>query len=177
MKDRMQKIWRLVADLNENQVRLFDTGEYKIYVNVSESPRMLMRAVGEHEPKKSELIRRLLGPGDVFVDVGAGCGGNTLLAATLVGPTGRVYAFEANPDNAELLKRSVGENGCENVEVSTDAVSNQDGRTRLSISEKSDQHSIVAKSFKFVDVQSVALDSFAAARKLDRLSMMSVDVE
>ena len=39
----------------------------------------------------------LLRPGDVFVDVGAHIGFFSLIASSLVGHTGKVYAFEANP--------------------------------------------------------------------------------
>ncbi len=47
------------------------------------------------EPQVEAVISRILKPGDCFVDVGANIGYFTLMAATLVGPTGQVFAFEA----------------------------------------------------------------------------------
>lgn len=45
-----------------------------------------------------------LGPGDVFVDVGANIGIYSILAARKVGPTGRILAFEPSPrEFARLL--------------------------------------------------------------------------
>ena len=40
------------------------------------------------------LLRQIVRPGDVVVDVGASDGSVTIAAATLTGPTGRVLAFE-----------------------------------------------------------------------------------
>ena len=54
------------------------------------------------EPVRAAL-RELLTVGDTFLDVGATIGVMTFLAATAVGPTGRVIAVEPNPDNVQLL--------------------------------------------------------------------------
>ena len=84
----------------------------KIYLDtrdLSLAPHLLMG--GEWEPWTSELIRALLRPGSTFVDVGANVGYFTLLAGSIVGPTGRVVAFEPNPDLAALIARSLSVNG------------------------------------------------------------------
>lgn len=70
-----------------------------------------------YEPHISAQVRRLLAPGGVFVDVGANIGYFSLLAARLVGPTGRVIAFEPRPDNVELLMASARDNGFAQIEV------------------------------------------------------------
>src|SRR3954470_5617129 len=49
---------------------------------------------GWYEPQETQLASRILGPGDVFVDVGANWGYFSLIAAHWVGGTGRVIAFE-----------------------------------------------------------------------------------
>jgi FkbM family methyltransferase len=49
--------------------------------------------------------------GMVVVDVGANFGYYTLLLADLVGPSGRTFAIEPNPDVAALLRHSVALNG------------------------------------------------------------------
>jgi FkbM family methyltransferase len=46
-----------------------------------------------------------------FVDVGANIGYFALMAATLVGPQGKVIAFEPNLDNCELFRRSIAASG------------------------------------------------------------------
>ncbi|HYJ80936.1 MAG TPA: FkbM family methyltransferase [Longimicrobiaceae bacterium] len=52
---------------------------------------------GAYGGPETALLRRLLRPGAVFVDVGANWGYFTLLAAALVGPEGRVVAVEPDP--------------------------------------------------------------------------------
>ena len=60
-------------------------------------------------------LRRLLRPGETFVDCGANIGLWTLTAATAVGTTGRVFAFEPNPSTYEKLLRNVRANRFETI--------------------------------------------------------------
>jgi FkbM family methyltransferase len=56
------------------------------------------------EPETSALVDMLLQPGDTFIDIGGHVGFYAMLAAGLVGPTGRVYVFEPERTNyAHLL--------------------------------------------------------------------------
>lgn len=74
-----------------------------------------------------EAIRNALSPGDWFADLGANFGLHTLPAADVVGPAGRVFAFEPMPRNAALLRRNLKLNRfAERVTVEEAAVS--DGR-------------------------------------------------
>src|ERR1700722_361196 len=66
---------------------------------------------GLWESHATGWLQQALGPGQVFVDVGANVGYFTLLAGSLVGPTGTVVAVEAHPRLAELLRRNVIING------------------------------------------------------------------
>src|SRR5436305_13235898 len=47
---------------------------------------------------------RVLREGDIVVDIGANIGYLTVLASLLVGPTGRVIAFEPDPENVLRLR-------------------------------------------------------------------------
>jgi FkbM family methyltransferase len=51
------------------------------------------------EPETSALVDMLLQPGDTFIDIGGHVGFFSMLAAGLVGPTGRVYVFEPERTN------------------------------------------------------------------------------
>ena len=59
---------------------------------------------GSYEPEVSSTLRQVLRPGGTFVDIGANIGWFSLLAASLVGPTGRVIAIEPNPRNVALTE-------------------------------------------------------------------------
>lgn len=75
-----------------------------------------------YETHVSTLMYDLLSPGNVLVDIGANIGYYTLLAASQVGSTGKVIAFEPDQDNCMLLKMSLQANGFENVELHPYAV-------------------------------------------------------
>jgi FkbM family methyltransferase len=53
----------------------------------------------------------------VVYDLGANIGLFSLIAARAVGPSGRVFSFEPDPENAERLRRNVQRNACSNVTV------------------------------------------------------------
>jgi FkbM family methyltransferase len=59
------------------------------------------------ESEVQAVLCECLKPGDIFVDVGANFGLHTLLGASCVGPTGRVYAVEPIPFNQYLLERNI----------------------------------------------------------------------
>jgi FkbM family methyltransferase len=62
-----------------------------------------------------QLVRRFLAPGDTAIDVGANIGTHAIAYADMVGPTGRVHAFEPQPRNFHLLAGNVALNALENV--------------------------------------------------------------
>jgi cyclopropane fatty-acyl-phospholipid synthase-like methyltransferase len=75
--------------------------------------------------KPEEVIAALaLTPGDRVCDVGAGPGYFTLRLARAVGPTGKVYAIEAEPWMVDVLRGRVAEAGLANVTpvLATDAL-------------------------------------------------------
>lgn len=67
------------------------------------------------------------------VDIGAGLGDFTVFAAQRT-PHGRVFAFEPAPDSVALLKKNLGLNRVQNVEVCPCAVSHVAGTLHLDIS-------------------------------------------
>lgn len=77
----------------------------------------VIRDTGQWEPHITALLRRILGEGSLFVDVGANVGYFTVLGAQLVGSTGRVIAFEPAPVNVQLLLGSLVANSFEHVDV------------------------------------------------------------
>lgn len=62
---------------------------------------------GCYEPHVQRALRSLLKPGEAFADVGAHVGYHAALASVLVGPTGKVFAFEADPGNFAQLEKNL----------------------------------------------------------------------
>ena len=83
----------------------------------------------QYEPEVQEIIKKYLKPGDNFIDIGANAGVFSLLASSLIGKDGIVYAFEPEDHsyrrlcnnikefiNVKPIKKAVG-NECKNVEL------------------------------------------------------------
>jgi FkbM family methyltransferase len=64
-----------------------------------------------YEPEVTTVFGRVLREGDTVVDVGANVGWFTLLAASLVGPSGKVVACEPGPDNRTKLQANIDASG------------------------------------------------------------------
>ena len=86
---------------------------------------------GTFEEDETALVKRLLQPGMQVADIGANVGYYTVLTSRLVGPSGRVFAFEPAPKNFELLLKNLETNGCRNVRPFQVALSSQSGTGTL----------------------------------------------
>ena len=62
---------------------------------------------GGGEPAVQAALSKHLRPGMVFYDIGSNIGFFSLIAARLVGPRGRVIAFEADPAVAARLREHI----------------------------------------------------------------------
>jgi FkbM family methyltransferase len=83
------------------------------------------------------FMRRYLRPGDHFIDGGANVGAYTLLAASLVGPTGRVDAFEPSLLELQRLRENVALNGLEQVRVHEAALADVTGHADFTLRRQS----------------------------------------
>lgn len=89
---------------------------------------------GIWEPWNTALLQAILKQGDAVVEVGANFGFFTLLMAGLVGPSGWIDSFEANPALIALLTDSLQINGVSNrVKISNIAVTDSPGETEFSV--------------------------------------------
>lgn len=137
----------------------------------------------QYEPIETELVRQTLRPGDTFVDVGAHVGYYALFAARQVGPTGRVHALEAHPDNHALLEQNIALNAYPNIEAFHVAASDEAGVAELYVSTSGNLggHALVPSGGKSedsprVEVRTVRLDDHFAEHGL-RPDVMKLDVE
>jgi len=87
--------------------------------------------VGCHEPMVQEALRRTLAPGMTFLDVGANIGATSLLAATLVGPGGRVVAIDAQPECVAALEANAARNGFAHMTALHAAVGRETGEAEI----------------------------------------------
>jgi len=72
---------------------------------------------GNAEPKVQSVLEKHLRPGMIFYDLGANIGLFSLLAARLIGETGKVFSFEPDPEIAARLRRNIARNAFTNISV------------------------------------------------------------
>ncbi|QDV39647.1 FkbM family methyltransferase [Tautonia plasticadhaerens] len=78
-------------------------------------------------------MRRLLRPGDLFIDIGANIGMIMLQGSQLVGPSGRVICFEPNPTCLDRLRRLASSNDLETLMVHPMALGSRDDTLKLTV--------------------------------------------
>lgn len=94
-------------------------------------PGGLAYRLGIYELHVQEALCRLLGPGDVFYDVGGHHGYLSLLAASRVRPGGRVHVFEPLPENLAAIRGVLEANHLGGVELHAAAVCEGRGTAEL----------------------------------------------
>ena len=121
-----------------------------IYLNPdhSLSSEILYRG-GMTDQWELEFLRRFLQEGDCFVDGGANIGIYSLYAAPRVGESGKVIAFECNPDTYSALETNIRLNNYPQVTAVKDALAetekeiefepNQDQRSRIASAQGNQQ--------------------------------------
>lgn len=135
----------------------------------------------QYEPHVTKVLRSLLKPGDAFVDVGANIGYFTLLAASLVGPSGSVIAFEPNPNNCDLLRRSLAQNNSTNVRLHQNAVAESPQRILLTDGGADSNGRILrademaGREGYLASVDAVTLDD--ALQHTPRIDVIKMDIE
>ncbi|PYI62703.1 MAG: hypothetical protein DMF07_12760 [Verrucomicrobia bacterium] len=105
----------------------------KLYQYVFPIYRLLYAAYKTRADRaERELLKQILFPGAVVVDVGANIGIYSEFLSRCVGPTGLVHSFEPSPDNFRRLR--VATRNLSNVRLSQAAVGERSGESKLYIS-------------------------------------------
>jgi FkbM family methyltransferase len=114
------------------------------------------------EPFETEIFRRICLAGDVVADIGANIGWYSVIASKLVGESGRVFSFEPDMKNMELLKKNLAASGgAGTVETRACAVSDRSSLEKLFLSDTNlGDHQLFddGGSRKSLDVTVVSLD-------------------
>jgi FkbM family methyltransferase len=116
--------WPATITLGRSNVRMFLPARWRGIEKIAFAFRE------DFEPELSQL-KKVLSPGEIFVDVGACYGIYALIASTIVGRTGRVIAFEPSTRAFPILQKNISLNNLTNVRASCLALSDKSGRTYL----------------------------------------------
>ena len=188
---RVPGIWRISNILFRGAwrgVHIIEVEGSKIWVDFNDpnpALRKTFQAYGLdliHEERTTALFKRVVRRGDVVLDLGANIGYFTLLAARLVGESGRVYAFEPEPMNFEYLKKNIAVNGYKNVLAYQKGVSGASGTAKLFVCPYDSGHHTINQpngikkyrqkysgEIREVEISIVALDDFLEAEDVPSL--------
>jgi FkbM family methyltransferase len=131
--------------------------------------------LGSYEQEKQAMFVANIGVGAVVYDIGANVGFYSLLAAELVGETGRVIAFEPLARNLELLRVHVRINDLKQVEVIDAAVSDRAGEAAFDNQTNASMGQL--NSAGQLKVRTVSLDDLTARGTLPLPDVLKIDVE
>jgi FkbM family methyltransferase len=152
-----------------------------IYIDITESPMMFARVCGKYEPEKHRALDFFLAYGDAFIDIGANKGDFAIHASILVGPTGRVIAFEPEPENCKWIRKSIEKSNVKNIVLEEAAIGETKGDLQLFLGKKSGWHSFVPnqqnQNKKPIIVKVHSLDEYMAERPALNLKVIKIDVE
>ncbi|WP_044639887.1 FkbM family methyltransferase [Risungbinella massiliensis] len=154
----------------------------KIFVDtrdLSVSPHLILD--GYWEDWISRLLLTMIKPEMTFLDIGAHCGYFSLLASYLVGPKGKVHAFEPNPHHHENFLKSKIVNGFSQLELHKVALANEDSDVMLyipnNLTASATIHEKVDDEYDHIEkiqVRGVNLDSYLPDLTAD---IIKIDIE
>ena len=128
----------------------------------------------------TRVILERIRQGMCVVDVGAHLGFYTHLASKLVGPSGRVYAFEPDPHHFPYLLRNIRRNGCDNVVAERLAISDRSGQSVFFSQPGSAGSSLYDSGGGRTDatiVDTITLDGYLAREGWPSVDLVKMDIE
>lgn len=137
---------------------------------------------GYFEWRNCALAMALCGPGDTIVEIGANIGTETVCFSDIVGPSGKVYAFEPLPSNLKMLQASLSLTLNQNTTLLPLAVGDACRKVRFVVPPRQNSsgvgHILVNDkelSSKSIDVDCVTLDSESDRIGVAKLIVMDVE--
>ncbi len=131
----------------------------------------------DYEKNETNLVKGVIKKGDIAADLGANIGYYTLLFAKLVGKNGKVFAFEPEPKNFELLKKNIETNDYSNhrIHLIKKVIFNKSGKIKLYLNEQNTgDHKIIPSEKKSIECEMTTLDN---ELKNQKISFMKIDIQ
>jgi FkbM family methyltransferase len=184
--------WLVQSNLSPNLRNLFRLGlrDRDVFISEGVAAGLTFNAgktnidavFGKYEPPLQQTFFNHLKPGDVVYDIGANAGFFTVIAAKLVGSSGKVYAFEPAPENAAIIRRNLQQNNFSNVTVIEKAVSASTGTAELLLAKYAGGHTLAAVGTPpdlkgSLAVQLVSIDRLVEQQEIEPPQFVKIDVE
>jgi len=174
--------------------------EVEMIINTNEGFKMLVSPhdyasyqiffLGCYDRWLTNFLKAHISEGSVCWDIGTERGWFTLLMANLVGPSGRVDAFEAFPPNFNKLQNNVTQNNFHWVKANNLAISDKKGTMYFVPPSNDITHNINylqdcsgvgyltdKPTASCIKVSTISIDQYAELYPLERLDLIKIDIE
>lgn len=156
-------------------------GNFYMYLNPSEHIQQQLFWYGYYEKSLGDLIKKMLRPGDVFLDIGANVGYFSLLAAAIQ-PRCRIFSFEPVKDLFEKLEQNIFLNQIKNINAVNAATGEVDEERKLFLS---GSDNLGMSSFQEPEnfsgmketVKVISIDHWFESSGLSKIDLLKLDVE
>ena len=143
------------------------------------SASMWINSLDRHDDEL--FFQAYLQKDDIVIDVGANIGTTALASANMVGPKGKVFAFEPHPRIFRFLNANIRLNGHTNIETFNVALGDRGNILTLSNNYSDDQNRIEMKqsSKHLLKIRVKRLDDVLGdnLKGVDRIALLKIDVE
>jgi len=138
----------------------------------------------DYEAKNFNFLQEETKQGDTILDIGAHIGLFAVIAAKLVSPNGKVYAFEPTPKTNDILHKTIAINHLDKIiEPRNEAMGKSPGKTTFYISDNIGDNGNSLVSYKKdrklngIEVTILTVDDFVKQQNLQRVDFIKIDVE
>jgi len=131
------------------------------------------------DPDELDAVRRVMGPGKIFMDIGANAGAYALVAAKAGGRASRVVAVEPQAEMRRRMLFNARQNGLENLEVTGVALADYEGEDvmRMVAGNLGGTALTGPGEASGEAVRVTTLPTLMGELRIDRINAMKIDVE
>lgn len=131
---------------------------------------------GTYEEDELNFLKSTLQPGWIVLDVGANIGIYSALASKLVGPAGKVFAFEPLEGLHPILEKNLSKNHCSNVTLIKKAVGETSGQTVIYVDQNRGSSSTLVTTPQPLNVPRTTLNDFCQENQIQP-NFIKIDIE
>lgn len=171
-------------------LRYYLNGKFKYEENIfhydpkNKSVASSILTNGTYEHGILAEMKSTLKQGSIFIDGGANIGFFSILGSKLVGPNGKVIAFEPAPSTLKYLNQNIKINKISNIIVSDKGLSSIEKRLSFLIKNNSEENSILkneGKKLQFgekiINIDATTIDKFCKKKNLEQIDLIKLDIE
>ncbi len=188
LKRLVAQLYSFVSSVRRRRTVIATIDGITYELDLNENIDSAIYYAGCFEPYVTRAIENLCREGMTVLDIGANVGCHTLRLAKLVGPSGKVIAFEPAPGALSKLRRNVELNDFRNIVIEPLALSNENRENQevtLSCSwpissagiDASRLHPLHHGYMTRVTVDFVTLDHYVESQGITTIDLIKLDVD